>query len=126
MDVAQAQAPPVASAGGADSVGVSDASGGGADTAGVSEALAGGGDCVRDSAPAAAPAVAPAVAAAPAPAAAPAAAAGSTLTEPEWLKKAAAQFLPPKKAAGAKPVKEPVGLPLGAEDRDVTSSDDDL
>ena len=70
----------------------------------------------------------PVAAAAPAvaPATAPAAAAGSTLTEPEWLKEAAAQFLPPKKAAGAKPVKEPVGLPLGAEDRDVTSSDDDL
>ena len=59
------------------------------------------------------PAVAVAVATAPA------AAAGSTHTEPEWLKEAAAQFLPPKKAAGAKPVEEPVGLPLGAEDRDL-------
>ena len=64
-------------------------------------------------------AVAVAVATATATAMAPAAAAGSTPTEPEWLKEAAAQFLPPKKAAGAKPVEEPVGLPLGAEDRDL-------
>ena len=62
-------------------------------------------------------AVAVAVAVAPATATAPAAAAGSTLTEPEWLKEAAAQFLPPKKAAGT--VEEPVGLPLGAENRDL-------
>ena len=60
--------------------------------------------------------VAPAVAVAVAPATAPAAAADSTLTEPEWLKEAAAQFLPPKKAAGAKPVKELQPLPGSESD----------